>query len=144
MERREIIGGTLLGALGIGGAAMIQVGPTLFSNHAELIFWIGVGLVVVAVVGLLALFVRKPQDATRADDGEVRDWGDDNTVIGEAPERMGSRNTIVNFSDANGDTILNRGSVSIGAGAGFDPTSVIIGSGAGANLGKKPSDPNGD
>ena len=66
------------------------------------------------------------------------DFGDDNTIVGNVrvPTRMGSRNTIVGATDAQGNSIHNIGT-SIGAGAGFDPASVIIGSGAGANLGRK-------
>ena len=45
-----------LSALGVGGGAMIQVGPELFPHHKLLIFQIGVGTVATALVGLALLF----------------------------------------------------------------------------------------
>jgi hypothetical protein len=78
-------------------------------------------------------------DGGTAADQVKTDVGSRNTVIGTMPSSMGSGNTFVDFTDANGNTILKPGT-SIGAGAGFDPTSVIIGADAGANIGKKPKD----
>ena len=43
---------------------------------------------------------------------------------------MGSRNTTINFTDEQGNTILNRGGVAIGSSAMADPTSIAVGAGA--------------
>lgn len=56
MGKREILAGALLGALGLGGATMIEYAPALFPNHSELIFYLGVACVAIAFFGLLALF----------------------------------------------------------------------------------------
>lgn len=66
------------------------------------------------------------------------EMGDDNTVYGKVtpPKKMGSPNTIVGTTDEKGNTIIRSGT-SIGAGAGHDPASVIIGAGAGAHIGRK-------
>lgn len=56
MGKKEILVGALLGALGLGGATIIQVAPTLFPNHTELMFYLGVVCVGVAVIGLAILF----------------------------------------------------------------------------------------
>ena len=56
--------------------------------------------------------------------------GDDNVIIG--PRRVsGSRNVIIDTTDANGNTILNRPMV-IGHNAKGGPNDIVIGSGAGA------------
>lgn len=62
MGKREILVGLLLGGLALGGATMIEFASTLFPNHAQLLFYIGAGCVVVAIVGLAILFFwpRKP------------------------------------------------------------------------------------
>ena len=70
-------------------------------------------------------------------DNDDSKMGDDNTIVGNVPpRRMGSRNTIVGATNEGGNAIVNRAGTSIGANAGWDRTSVIIGSGAGANIGK--------
>jgi hypothetical protein len=58
--------------------------------------------------------------------------GDDNTIVGHSEYGSvdGSGNTIVGPTDANGNTILNRGGTAIGHGATADPTSIAIGAGA--------------
>jgi hypothetical protein len=60
------------------------------------------------------------------------EWGDDNTVIGPTPKRMGSRNTIVGAVDGSTSTVFNKGGTAVGAGARADSSSVAIGSRAGA------------
>jgi hypothetical protein len=61
---------------------------------------------------------------TMIDNAEM---GDDNTILGPVPHKMGSRNTIVADADANGNVIHNRGGTAIGYGARADSTSVAIG-----------------
>lgn len=135
MGRRDIVAGVLLGAFALGGGAMTTVGPGLYPDYAQEIFWIGVIVSALALIGLLLLFVWKPKEGAMTDDTEM---GDDNTLYGKVnvPKKMGSRNTIVGPTEANGDIRIS-GGTSAGAGAGFDPTGVIIGAGAGANLGRK-------
>jgi hypothetical protein len=58
MDRHEQAVGTALVVLALGGTAMTQVAPTLFPGHEALIFWIGVGAVILAVIGLAVLFFR--------------------------------------------------------------------------------------
>lgn len=135
MGRRDIVAGVLLGAFALGGGAMTTVGPGLYPDYAQEIFWIGLIVAALALIGLLLLFVWKPKEAAMTDDTEM---GDNNTLYGNVkpPKKMGSGNTIVGPTDAHGNTIINT-PTSVGAGAGFDPTGVIIGAGAGANLGRK-------
>jgi hypothetical protein len=61
---------------------------------------------------------------------DKHEMGDDNTVLGPIPHRMGSRNTIVHDADAHGNVIHNKGGTAIGYGARADSTSVAIGVGA--------------
>jgi hypothetical protein len=57
--------------------------------------------------------------------------GDDNTLVNvPIPDNMGNGNTFVGATDANGNTIINRGGTAIGKGACADSTSIAIGSGA--------------
>jgi hypothetical protein len=57
--------------------------------------------------------------------------GNDNTLVNVSiPESLGSGNTFVGATDANGNTILNKGGTAIGKGACADPTSIAIGAGA--------------
>ncbi len=67
--------------------------------------------------------------------------GSDNTLVGNVGNRtiVGDRNTIVGATDANGNTVLDRGGTAIGAGAVANPSSVAIGAHAGA--GNPPSRP---
>lgn len=77
---------------------------------------------------------KSPDDE---DEDGRSEMGDDNTVIGTPPKRMGSRNTIWNAGDANGNVIVNGGGgVAIGAGAFAGPGSIAIGAGAGAGIRK--------
>lgn len=118
-----------------------MIGATALPAHSpyfDILMYGAAAAIVVSLIGLAVLFLWQPKKEAAVSDDTTDEAGDDNTVIGTPPKRMGSRNTIVNFSDANGNTLLNRPGTSIGAGAGFDPTSVIIGAGAGANIGKKP------
>lgn len=67
MSPRDIVAGTLLAALGIGGAAMIQVATTVYPHNEDLIFWIGCGLVAISTIGiaLLLMWPRKnPPEAS--------------------------------------------------------------------------------
>lgn len=66
--------------------------------------------------------------------------GNDNTIVGNVliPENMGDGNTIVGATDANGNTILNRGGTAIGRNAQADQTTVAIGANAGAGVRPKP------
>jgi hypothetical protein len=77
----------------------------------------------VKIEGVRSSIEQEPSDS------EV---GDDNTVIGTAPSKMGSGNTIINAADAQSNVILNRGGTAIGRGARADSTSIAIGAGAGA------------
>lgn len=141
MVPREIFGGVLLVALAAGGAAMIEVGPSLFPEHAALIFWSGLGLVLSSLVGLALMMFWKPK--RRKPMGDDEEIGDDNTYVNATPPRKaGSRNTVVGPTQGT-DAIYNRPGTSIGAGAGYSPTGVIIGSGAGAGLNKKKKDGEG-
>lgn len=57
--------------------------------------------------------------------------GNDNTLVNvPIPQSMGSGNTFVGPTDANGNTIYNKGGTAIGKGACADSTSIAIGSGA--------------
>lgn len=68
--------------------------------------------------------------------------GDNNTVINApVPENMGSGNTIVGATDANGNTIFNKGGTAIGNGACADSTSIAIGANAGAGNCATPTTP---
>jgi hypothetical protein len=62
--------------------------------------------------------------------------GDDNVVVGQPPDEMGSGNTIVNIADARANTILNQGGLAIGRNARADATTIAIGTNAmaGTNL----------
>jgi hypothetical protein len=60
--------------------------------------------------------------------------GDDNTVLGPVPRRMGSRNTLVRDADARGNVIHN-GTEAIGYRAYAGRGDVAIGSGANAGAG---------
>jgi hypothetical protein len=59
--------------------------------------------------------------------------GDDNVVVGKAPRRMGSRNTIVNATDEHGNVIVNKGPTAIGHRAQADGDGIAIGTEAGAS-----------
>ena len=64
--------------------------------------------------------------------------GNDNTLVNvPIPKSMGSGNTFVGATDANGNTIINKGGAAIGKGACADPTSIAIG--ADAHAGKCPA-----
>jgi hypothetical protein len=57
--------------------------------------------------------------------------GSDNTLVNvPVPQNMGSGNTFIGPTDANGDTIYTKGGTAIGKGACADPTSIAIGAGA--------------
>jgi hypothetical protein len=58
--------------------------------------------------------------------------GSDNTLVGDVSHRSitGDGNTVVGPTNANGNTILNRGGTAIGRHATADPTSVAIGANA--------------
>jgi len=71
----------------------------------------------------LPAFVRRPAGTSA---------GDDNTVIGTAPARMGSGNTIINAGDIVGNVILNQGGTAIGRGATAGPGGVAVGANANA------------
>ncbi len=64
---------------------------------------------------------------------EPDEIGDDNTVLGPVPRRMGSRNTLVRDADALGNVIHN-GTEAIGYGAQAGEGSVAIGSRANAGV----------
>jgi hypothetical protein len=73
--------------------------------------------------------------------------GNDNTLVNvPIPPSMGDGNTFVGPTDANGNTIYNKGGTAIGKGACADPTSIAIGAGAGAGAcatsAKPPDHPN--
>jgi len=73
-------------------------------------------------------------------DPVTRRMGDNNTIVNTpVSPNMGSGNTIVGPTDANGNTIYNRGGTAIGSGACADSTSIAIG--AGANGGNCPVPP---
>jgi len=75
-------------------------------------------------------YARRVDKKTDDNDGEM---GDDNTVVGTPPRRMGSGNTIWNAGDANGSSIINGpGGFAFGRGAFAGPGSIAIGAGAGA------------
>jgi acyl carrier protein len=64
--------------------------------------------------------------------------GNENTLVNvPIPKSMGSGNTFVGTTDANGKTIMNKGGTAIGKGACADPTSIAIG--ADAHAGKCPA-----
>jgi hypothetical protein len=69
--------------------------------------------------------------------------GKDSTVVGRVPDdsKIGDRSVIVGATDANGNTILNRGGTAIGTGAKADTTSIAIGEGANAGSGEKITPP---
>jgi hypothetical protein len=85
-----------------------------------------------ALIRLDALGRREAESWPRDEQGNF--IGDDNTVIGTPPPRMGSGNTIINFADDRGNTILNRGGTAIGSGAVADDTSIAIGAKAVAGV----------
>ncbi len=86
-------------------------------------------------MGLIRLDVLGRQEAESwPRDGQGNFIGDDNTVIGMPPPRMGSGNTIINLTDDQGNMILNRGGTAIGRGAVADPTSIAIGATAMAGV----------
>jgi hypothetical protein len=76
-------------------------------------------------LGGLPTFVRLPDEKPIASS-----MGDNNTVIGIPPAQMGSGNTIVNFADEHGNTILNRPMI-VGYDAHGGPGDVVVGAGAG-------------
>jgi len=138
MDRRTITGTLSSVVLGGGIAALIGAAQTdTDAVYFDYLLWSGWSAIAIGAFGFVLLLLLKERakvsDKTESDEG-----GDDNTVVGRVPKNMklGSRNTIVNFDDGNGNCIVP-GGVSIGANAGYDPTGTIIGSGAGANLGKK-------
>lgn len=144
---RDRVVSPLWALLGLAAGLVTAVLPIKYPGMAswlvDALYWGGLAVAGLSFLAALALTFWPGTEQPMSGDQDS-EAGDDNTVIGTAPKRMGSRNTIVNFSDANGNTILNRGGISIGAGASYDPTGTIIGSGAGGNLSKKLSDPNGD
>ena len=66
--------------------------------------------------------------------------GTDNTLVGQVPYRSitGDGNTIVGATDANGNTILNRGGTAIGNGANAGPSDIAIGAHANAGATQQP------
>jgi hypothetical protein len=66
MDKRKIAVETVLVLLGLGGAAMMQVAPVLFPGHEELIFWLGVTAVVVAVIGACPIALHSAQEGRTA------------------------------------------------------------------------------
>ncbi|MGD0793325.1 MAG: hypothetical protein ABR920_16270 [Terriglobales bacterium] len=74
--------------------------------------------------------------------------GNDNTLVNvPIPPSMGDGNTFVGPTDANGNTIYNKGGTAIGKDACADSSSVAIGAGANAGScpahGKQPDHPIG-
>jgi hypothetical protein len=135
MNRRsvlaDIFGGAFAGGISaVVGACALMIGSPYFIPMLTA----GAGGVAIGLIGLLALliFQQKEPPVSNNDD----EMGDDNTLYGNVqPRRMGSRNTIVGPTHGT-NTILPAGT-SVGYGAGHDPTSVIIGAGAGAGLNRR-------
>jgi hypothetical protein len=75
--------------------------------------------------------VATTQQAQQPSSGGVT-LGADATAVGNLPtgSRLGDGSTYVGATDANGNTILNRGGTAIGRGATADPTSIAIGANA--------------
>lgn len=112
------------------------------------LFSVLAALLVVAAVWITAEFIGKTQPeptfhrlvfvkapaATASIDGKNNAPsidGENNTISSRAPYSIkGSGNTVVGPTDANGNTIMNKGGIAIGAGAKADSTSVAIGAGA--------------
>lgn len=70
--------------------------------------------------------------------------GSDNTLVNvPIPPSLGDGNTFIGPTDANGNTIYNKGGTAIGKDACADPTSIAIGAGAnaGCKTPAKPQDP---
>jgi hypothetical protein len=80
---------------------------------------------------MLAGVAEQPSDKQHEPD-EI--MGDDNTVLGPVPRRMGSRNTLIRDADARGNVIHNE-TEAIGYGAHARKGDVAIGSGANAGAG---------
>ena len=58
MNRQEITVSLILAVFGAGGAALIQVAPTLFPDHTSWMFYGGLGLLVLSLVGVGVVFFR--------------------------------------------------------------------------------------
>lgn len=94
MGRGEIVGGVLLAALAIAGGVMTQVGPGLFPNHAQEIFWIAAAVASLSILGLIILFFwpRKNRNDAADSDGQIQPYGD----------------TITQTHSGTGDNIVKR------------------------------------
>lgn len=77
---------------------------------------------------------QKPaRNAVPSDTKQATVHGSDNTIVGNDHRNIeGNGNTIMGATDANGNTILNRGGTAIGRGAKADQSSIAIGAGANA------------
>jgi hypothetical protein len=133
--------------------------PELASAAAD--HWIYVGgaiLLALSVVSVLGVFIwnriaiaqkigplpSAPIDASLAPSSDLYLTASsppqptDNTFVGSVHEGLakGHGNTVVNFTDDQGNTILNTGGVALGRNACADSTSIAIGSGARAGNAK--------
>ncbi|MBO9380419.1 hypothetical protein GG804_27015 [Sphingomonas histidinilytica] len=94
MGRGELVGAALLAALSLAGAVMTQVGPGLFPNHAQEIFWIAAAVAGLSLLGLIILFFwpRKNKNDAADSDGQKQSYGD----------------TITQTHSGTGDNIVER------------------------------------
>ena len=84
---------------------------------------------------------NKPQSVPPAKKGIA--VGKDSVVVGNIPDgsKIGDSSVVVGPTDANGNTILNKGGMAIGKGAKADATSIAIGENANAGGGEKVTPP---
>lgn len=58
MTRQEIAVSLIMAFFGVGGAAVVQVAPTLFPQHTGWMLYGGLGLLVLSLVGVGVVFFR--------------------------------------------------------------------------------------
>lgn len=107
----------------------------LWPWKSDLRHWSALTAIVLAVcVGAIVSFIWKKGHKMANKNTAV---GHETVVLGTLPDgaNIGNRSVVINLADQNGNTIINRGGLAIGAGAQADPTSIAIGTGA--NAGKK-------
>lgn len=66
MGTRELFGGLFFALVALGGGAMTQVGPNLFPEYANLVFYLGLGALGIGLFGIIAMIIFREKKPTSA------------------------------------------------------------------------------
>jgi hypothetical protein len=99
MERRQLFAAVSVAFLGAGAAAVTAVAPSLFPEHAQTIFWVGVVLVAAALVAISVILFWP----TRRGKAEMTDKPkmprNSGILIDSCRDALVEGNTVVGFDE---------------------------------------------